>query len=96
VQTVPIAGHSAPVGNSHSRWGKRFSLALGARTRGRNGESGSEREGSTHSSLLSSRDDNSVRPPSRGDQMKGPDSRESSAARALMDVLRGRRRKEKG
>lgn len=98
VQTVPIAGRSAPVGNPHSGWGRRFSLALGARTRGRNGEgeSGSEREGSTHSSLLSSRDDQSVRPPSRGDKLKGPDSRESSAARALMDVLRGKRRKEKG
>ncbi|KAG2346885.1 hypothetical protein BDR05DRAFT_1057441, partial [Suillus weaverae] len=61
VQTVPVVARSAPVGNSHNGWGRRFSLVLGARTRGRNGEreSGSEREGSTGSSLLSSRDDQS-------------------------------------
>ncbi|KAG1817202.1 uncharacterized protein BJ212DRAFT_156981 [Suillus subaureus] len=96
VQTVPVVARSAPDGNSHGRWGKRFSLVLGARTRGRNGEreSGSEREGSMHSSVLSSRDDQNVRPPSRGDKV-GKGGRESSAARALMDVLRGRLGKER-
>ncbi|KAG1877294.1 hypothetical protein F4604DRAFT_1653097 [Suillus subluteus] len=94
VQTVPVVARSAPAGNSHGRWGRRFSLVLGPRTRGRNGESGSEREGSMHSSLLSSRDDQNVRPPSRGDKV-GKGGRESSAASALMDVLRGRRGKER-
>jgi hypothetical protein len=96
VQIVPVVAHSAPAGNSHSRWGRRFSLVLGARTRGGNEEreSGNDREGSMRSSLLSSRDDQSVRPPSRGDKV-GKGGRESSAARALMDVLRGKRGKER-
>lgn len=93
VQTVPVVARSAPVGNSHGRW-RRFSLVLGARTRGKSGESGSEREGSMHSSMLSSRDDQNVRPPSRGDKV-GKGGREGSAARALIDVLRGRRGKER-
>ncbi|KAG2147885.1 uncharacterized protein EDB93DRAFT_1085231 [Suillus bovinus] len=96
VQTVPILARSAPVRNSHGGWGKRVSVVLGARAWGRNGEreSGSEREGSTRSSLSSSRDDQSMHSPSRGDKV-GKAGRDSSAAKALMDVLRGRRGKGK-
>lgn len=92
VQTVPVLARSAPGGNLHGGWGKRVSLVLGARAWVRNGEreSGSE---STRSSLLSSRDDRSARSPSRGDKV-GKGSKESSAARALMDVLRGKGRRD--
>lgn len=89
VQTVPVVACSTP--DLHRGWGRRFSLVLGARTRGRSGES--ESDGSMRS-LLSSRDNQSVRSPSRGDKV-GKGSRESFATRALIDVLRGRRGKER-
>ncbi|KAG1743041.1 hypothetical protein EDB19DRAFT_582045 [Suillus lakei] len=84
----PIPRYTYEKKEDTARKKKRFSLpAVAVQTVP---VSGSEREGSTRSSLLS---DQSVRPPSRGD--KAGKGGESSAARALMDVLRGRRGKEK-
>ncbi|OAX39866.1 hypothetical protein K503DRAFT_50196 [Rhizopogon vinicolor AM-OR11-026] len=99
VQTVPVVARSAPVQGGWGGVGRRLSLVLGTKAiggsgRGR-GKSGlrdmeSERDGSAHSSV---RDDQSVGRSSRED--KASKGGESSAARALMDVLKGRRGKAK-
>ena len=89
VQTVPVVARSVPTQGGWGGVGRRLSLVLGARAIGSSGK-GKGRDGSTHSSL---RDDQGVGTSSRQD--KASKGGESSAARALMDVLRGRRGKDK-
>lgn len=89
VQTVPVVARSAPTRGGWGGVGRRLSLVLGARGIGGSGRE-RRRDASTHSSL---QDDQSVGTSSRQD--KASKGGESSAARALMDVLRSRRGKYK-